>query len=125
MTIAAQIVVYIDDQGVFRAEMPSKNGLRKRIELRDGEWEAVLRSELWTASEFARANREENQRVRDAIIRQSNADRTNRIARDIYENIAANHGRGLADHAVPSQRGHAKRMVKKAASAARDFSDLL
>lgn len=114
MTIAAQIVLYIDDKGVIRAEA-AQHGMasRRRLELRDGMWEAYLKAELNAMSAFARDNRAEVERIADMNKRQSMADSLNRRAKEIYDDVARKHSGDLADRVVPSLAGRTKKVLNK------------
>jgi hypothetical protein len=113
MTILAQIIIHIDQDGVFRCEMPGANGARRRIDLkgRDGMWEAMIRAELLEASILGRANRAENEAVRKQNIRQSQADHTERMRKQLWVEVAHNHGSGFATKHIP---GGAPKRVPKA-----------
>lgn len=42
----AQIMIYETKDGEFAAELPGKNGIRHKVELKDGDWEPALRAAL-------------------------------------------------------------------------------
>ena len=115
MKIAAQVIIYIDDAGDFRAEAaPHGMATRRKLDLRDGLWEPLLRAELMSLSEHARANKEENEKILAQNKRQSHANKTNRIAQEIYDNVAKKHSIPLADRVVPKLRGRAHKQAAKA-----------
>lgn len=120
MTILAQIIFYIDQDGVIRCEVPGANGARRRIDLkgREGMLEPMLRAELLEASALGRANRAENEAIRKQNIRQSEADHTQRMRKQLWTDVARGHGGGFATKHIP---GGAPKRVPKAAGQRHDI----
>lgn len=108
--MAAQVTLFMDDEGNVHAEMPNFNGGhgRNKLSLTQFDQDILITTSIFQALEIQR------KRILDerAKVERRKAESREELARSVFSNIAKTHGIELAQRAVPALRATAKTIRK-------------